>query len=420
MKMFEGFSRQQLIERKRDLEKRFDRLKQQNLKLDMSRGKPSTEQLELSDGLFDKITSFISEDGIDCRNYGVADGLPEMKRIFAQMLGVEQDEVIVGDSSSLNMMYDTIARAYNHGLLYAEPWSKLDTVKFLCPSPGYDRHFAICELFGMEMIPIPMNEYGPDMDKVESLVSDDDAVKGIWCVPKYSNPTGAIYSDEVVRRLANMKTKAVDFRIFWDNAYAVHHFYEENTLLNILDECKKAGNPDRVLMFTSTAKITFAGAGVAAMAASKENIQHAIKLISIQTINPNKINHLLHARFFRNYDGIKAHMKKHADILRPKFETVLKVLKENLDGLNVAQWTSPRGGYFISLNVPEGCAKRVVAKAKEAGVTLTNAGATFPYGKDPEDKNIRIAPSFPSLSELTQAIEILCICIELVALERLV
>lgn len=419
MKMYEGFSREQLIERRQIIEDRFAQYKAQNLKLDMSRGKPCKEQLDLANGMFDNITDFKSEDGIDCRNYGIPDGLPEMKRIFAQMLEVSQDEVILGDSSSLNMMYDTVARAYNHGLLDGKPWSRLDKVKFLCPSPGYDRHFAISQLFGMEMITIPMKDDGPDMDMVEALVSDDEAIKGIWCVPKYSNPTGIIYSDEVVKRLANMKTKAADFRIFWDNAYSVHHFYEENPLLNILDECKKAGNANRVFIFASTAKISFAGAGVAAMAASRENIKHILSQISIQTINPNKVNHLLHARFFKDYDGIKAHMVKHAEILRPKFEAVLEILKKNLDGLYVAQWTSPRGGYFISLNVPQGCAKQVVAKAKEAGVTLTSAGATYPYGIDPEDRNIRIAPSFPPLNELTLAIEIVCTCIELVVLDKL-
>ncbi len=418
MKMYEGFTKEQLIERKQVLEKRFAQYKAQNLKLDMSRGKPSKEQLDLANGIYQQVTDFISEDGIDCRNYGIPDGLPEMKRIFAEMLDVATDEIIIGDSSSLNMMYDTIARAYNHGLLGGTPWSRLDKVKFLCPSPGYDRHFAISQLFGMEMITIPMLQDGPDMDMVEKLVRDDEAVKGIWCVPKYSNPTGVIFSDTVVKRLAGMKTKAEDFRIFWDNAYSVHHFYEENPLLNILDECEKAGNPNRVFIFASTAKISFAGAGVAAMAASRENIRHALSQISIQTINPNKVNHLLHARFFKNYDGIKEHMKKHAEILRPKFEAVTAILKKNLDGLNLAKWSNPRGGYFISLDVPTGCAKKVVAKAKEAGVTLTPAGATYPYGIDPDDKNIRLAPSFPPMAELTQAIEIVCTCIELVALEK--
>ena len=318
------------------------------------------------------------------------------------------------------MMYDAFARAYNHGLLNSEPWSRLSKVKFLCPSPGYDRHFAICELFKMEMITIPMHDDGPDMDMVEALVAEDEAIKGIWCIPMYSNPTGAIYSDTVVKRLANMKTKAKDFRIFWDNAYAVHHLYEENTLLDILGECRKAGNADRVFLFTSTAKISFAGAGVAAMAASLENINHTKKLMSIQTIGPNKVNHLLHARYFKNLEGIKLHMKKQAEILYVQNLKCHRILKKNLEGLNIAQWTSPRGGYFISLNVPEGCAKDVVAKAKEAGVTLTGAGATYPYGIDPEDRNIRIAPTFPPLAELEKAIEVLCTCVELVTLQKLI
>lgn len=419
MKMYEGFTKEQLSERKQALEQRFEQFKSQNLKLDMSRGKPSKEQLDLSNGIFDTLTDFISEDGIDCRNYGYPGGLPEMKRIFAQLLDVDEEEVIVGDSSSLNMMYDTIARAYNHGLLNGKPWNRLEKVKFLCPSPGYDRHFAICQLFGIEMITIPMTDNGPDMDMVEAILAEDDTVKGIWCIPKYSNPTGVIYSDDVVKRLANMKTKADDFRIFWDNAYAIHHFYEEDPLLNILDECKKAGNPNRVFIFASTAKISFAGAGVAAMAASRDNIRHTLSQISIQTICPNKVNHLAHARFFKDLNGIKAHMAKQADILRPKFETVLSILDKNLSGLNISDWTKPRGGYFISLNVPAGCAKAVVAKAKEAGVTLTGAGATYPYGVDPEDRNIRLAPSFPPLEELKQAIEVVCACIELVVLDKI-
>lgn len=420
MNMYQGYNMEQLLERKKELEERFSACKKQNLKLDMSRGKPSSEQLNLSNGMFSFCSDFISEDGVDCRNYGVVDGLPEMKKIFAQILDVDQDEIIVGNSSSLNMMYDSIARAYNHGLPDSEPWSRLENVKFLCPSPGYDRHFAICELFGMEMITIPMDENGPDMDLVEKLVSEDDSVKGIWCVPMYSNPTGIIYSDEVIERLAKMKPKANDFRIFWDNAYAVHHLYEESKLLNILEECKKAGNPDRVFMFTSTAKISFAGAGVAAMAASINNIRHIKKQISIQTIGPNKIIQLLHARFFKDLDGIRAQMKKHAELLRPKFESVIEIFDKKLGVLNIAKWTKPRGGYFISLDVPEGCASLVVAKAKEAGVVLTNAGATFPYGKDPKDSNIRIAPSYPPIDELRQAIDIVCTCIELVVIQKII
>lgn len=419
MGIYEGFSKDQLFLRKKEIEKRFSYYKKQNLKLDMSRGKPSSEQLDLSNVIFDYNGSFISEEGYDCRNYGLPDGISEMKKIFAEILGVSSENVIVGNSSSLNMMYDAFARAYLFGINACEPWSKLNKVRFLCPAPGYDRHFAICEQFNMDMITIPMNDNGPDMDMVEELVREDELIKGIWCVPVYSNPTGVIYSDDVVKRLAGMKTKAADFRIFWDNAYAVHHLYEENSILNILDECKKAGNQDRVYMFTSTAKITFAGSGVAAMASSIENVRQIKEKICIQTIGPNKINQLLHARFFKSYDGIKAHMEKHAKILRPKFEAVSEILNKNLYGLGIASWTTPRGGYFISLDVHEGCAKSVVSKAKEAGVTLTPAGATFPYGYDPKDRNIRIAPTYPPLDELKKAVEILCICVELSVLEKI-
>lgn len=419
MGVYEGFSKQQLILRKEELEQRFSLYKKQNLKLDMSRGKPCSEQLDLSNAVFEYNGDFTTEEGFDCRNYGLPDGIPEMKKIFADILGVSSENVIIGNSSSLNMMYDTFVRAYLFGISGCEPWNRLEKVRFLCPSPGYDRHFAICEQFNMEMITIPMNEDGPDMDMVEELVWDDESIKGIWCVPMYSNPTGAVYSDDVVRRLAGMKTKAADFRIFWDNAYAVHHLYEENKVLNILEECERAGNPDRVYLFTSTAKITFAGSGVAAMASSVENVRQIKEKMSIQTIGSNKINQLLHARFFKNYDGIKAHMEKHARILRPKFEMVSKILNDNLSGLGIASWTSPRGGYFISLDVHEGCAKKVVAKAKEAGVTLTPAGATFPYGRDPKDRNIRIAPTYPPLEELKSALEVLCICVELTVLEKI-
>lgn len=421
MKQYEGFTWEQLVERKKALELKYEGYKKKNFNLDMSRGKPCVEQLNLSNEIYKETLNmdFISEDGMDCRNYGGVDGLPEMKRIFAQILGVSEDEIILGDSSSLSLMYGVIEKAFNHGLLNSVPWKKLSKVKFLCPSPGYDRHFAICELFGIEMITVPMNDDGPDMDMVEKLVAEDDSIKGIWCTPIYSNPTGVTYSDEVVKRFANMKTKANDFKIFWDVAYIVHHLYDEEKLLNILDECKKAGNPDRVFIFVSTSKISFPGAGVAAMACSVENAKHLKKLISIQTIGPNKINHLIHARFFKDANGVKEHMKKHAEILRPKFEMVIDIFEKNLGSLNIAQWTKPKGGYFISLDVPKGCAKEVVAKAQEAGVKLTPAGATFPYGKDPDDKNIRIAPTFPPIDELKQAMEVLCTCIELVVLSKM-
>ncbi|NLY17554.1 MAG: aminotransferase class I/II-fold pyridoxal phosphate-dependent enzyme [Clostridiaceae bacterium] len=417
--MYEGFSREQLLRRRLDIEKKYNGFKELNLKLDMSRGKPSDEQLSLSNGIFDNVSDLTAEGGIDCRNYGVVDGLIEMKRLFAEILGVSPDEVIAGDGSSLKMMYDAIARSFNHGIMGNTPWSKLKKVKFLCPSPGYDRHFFICELFKIEMITIPMNDDGPDMDVVEAIAGEDESVKGIWCTPMYSNPTGVIYSDEVVKRFAKMKTKAEDFRIFWDNAYVVHHLYEENKLLNILDECKKAGNPDRVFMFTSTSKISFAGAGVAAMAASRGNMEYIKKQLAAQTIGPNKINQLLHVRFFKDLNGIKAHMKKHAELLRPKFEAVLDILDRNLGNLNIASWTRPKGGYFISFNTQKGCAKELVARAREAGVSFTAAGATYPYGIDPDDKNIRIAPSYPPLAELKMAMEIFCTCVELVTLRKI-
>ncbi|NLM27861.1 MAG: aminotransferase class I/II-fold pyridoxal phosphate-dependent enzyme [Clostridiaceae bacterium] len=419
MSVYEGFSKQQLIIRKKEMEQRFSCYRKQNLKLDMSRGKPCSEQLDLSNAIFEYNGDFITEEGCDCRNYGLPDGISEMKKIFAEILGVGSENVIVGNSSSLNMMYDTFVRAYLFGINGCEPWGRLEKVRFLCPSPGYDRHFAICEQFNMDMITIPMKEDGPDMDMVEELVREDELIKGIWCIPMYSNPTGAVYSDDVVKRLAGMKTKAADFRIFWDNAYAVHHLYEENKILNILDECQKAGNADRVYMFASTAKITFAGSGVAAMASSLDNVRQIKEKISIQKICSNKINQFLHARFLKDYDGIRAHMEKHAKILRPKFEAVSDILSRNLSGLGIASWTTPRGGYFISLDVHEGCAKKVVEKAKEAGVTLTPAGATFPYGRDPNDRNIRIAPTYPPLEELKSAVEVLCICVELAVLEKI-
>jgi DNA-binding transcriptional MocR family regulator len=420
MNPYEGYTREQLRELQQEVEKRFAKYKAQNLNLNMARGKPCSEQLDLSDGLYDHREPMTSENGIDCRNYGGVEGLPEARKLFADLLDVEVEELIIGGNSSLNLMYDTIARAFNHGLYgFEKPWSKLEKIKFLCPSPGYDRHFAICELFGIEMITIPMNDEGPDMDPVEELVGSDETIKGIWCVPKYSNPTGIVYSDEVVDRLASMKTGAEDFRIFWDNAYAVHHLTDNPPeLKNILKACKERGNPHRVFMFASTSKITYAGAGLSVLSASKENIDHLVNLISVQTIGPNKINQLLHVRFFKSVEGIKEHMKKHAEILKPKFDLVLEILEKNLAGKKIASWTNPKGGYFISLDVMNGCARRVVELAKEAGVTLTGAGATYPYKKDPNDSNIRIAPTFPPLKELEKAIEIVCICVEKATLEK--
>ncbi|HOP75686.1 MAG TPA: aminotransferase class I/II-fold pyridoxal phosphate-dependent enzyme [Bacillota bacterium] len=402
-----------------ELRKAYDEAKAQNLKLDMSRGKPCSEQMDLSLGMLE--CKEYKMDGIDCRNYGGVDGLPSAKALFAEFLEVTPEEVIVGGNSSLAMMYDTIARAMMFGVVGSEqPWGKLPKIKFLCPSPGYDRHFAICELMGIEMITIAMNDDGPDMDTVEKLVAEDDSIKGIWCVPKYSNPGGVVYSDEVVDRLASMSTKAPDFRIFWDNAYTVHHLTDQPAhLKNILDACKAAGNPERVFIFGSTAKITFAGAGVAAMAASKKNIDAIRKQLGIQTIGPDKMNQLRHVWFFKDMAGIEALMKKHAAIIRPKFEKVLEILETELGGTGIAEWSKPTGGYFISLNTMEGCAKQVVKLAAEAGVVLTNAGATYPYGNDPQDRNIRIAPTFPPMEELEKAMNLVALCIKLASVEKL-
>lgn len=421
MQTYKDLDKEQLEKRKEELLKIYEDYKNKNLKLDMSRGKPCTEQVDLSNGLFENTDNLFTRDGFDCRNYGLLDGIQEAKELFAELFDLSAEQLFVGGNSSLNLMYDLIAKAYIFGLNgFEKPWGKQENIKFLCPAPGYDRHFAITEQFGIEMITIPMKNDGPDMDMVEDLVSRDESIKGMWCIPMYSNPTGLTYSDTVVRRLASMKTKAKDFRIIWDNAYAFHHLYDEHDkLLNILDEAEKAGNPDRVYMFSSTSKITFPGGGISIMASSRENIAHIKKQISIQTIGYNKINMLLHVRFLKNPENIKNLMRKHADIIRPKFDAVNEILSKNLNGKGIARWNNPRGGYFISLNVLNGCAKRTVALAKEAGVTLTPAGATYPYGNDPDDSNIRIAPTYPPVSELRTAMEILSVCIELAAIEKI-
>jgi DNA-binding transcriptional MocR family regulator len=399
---------------------RYEGFKSRKLKYDMSRGKPCEEQLDLSNGMMD-ITDYKSSNGTDCRNYGGIDGIPEAKQLFAELLEADLDEIIIGGNSALNMIYDTIARAMTFGVLGSEvPWGKLPKVKFLCPSPGYDRHFAICELFGIEMIVVDMNSDGPDMDIIEKLVCEDEAIKGIMCVPKYSNPDGITYSDEVVDRLAGMKTKAKDFRIFWDNAYAVHHLSERgDKLKNILEACKLTGNEDRVYIYTSTSKISFPGAGVAMMAASKANVGLIKKQLSVQMIGPDKMNQLRHVKFFKNMENIEKHMKKHAEIIGPKFSAVLEILEAELGRKEIAWWNKPNGGYFISLDTLDGCAKKVIAMTAEAGVVMTPAGATFPYGKDPRDRNIRIAPTLPSLEELKNAIEIFCICIQIASIDKL-
>lgn len=406
-----------------ELEDKYNKIKEQKLKLNMARGKPGSEQLDLSNELFNVINKYgyKAEDGTDCRNYGIVEGIPEARRLFAQILEVEPDEVIVGGNSSLNLMYDTISMALDIGMAGSlKPWGKLPKVKFLCPSPGYDRHFAILESFGIEMITIDMLKDGPDMDTVEKLVLNDDSIKGIWCLPKYSNPDGITYSDEVVIRLANMKTAAEDFRIFCDNAYVVHHLSDTpDELKNFLMTCKEAGNPDRVLMFTSTSKITFPGAGISAIAASRRNIDFITKKMSFQTIGPDKINQLAHVHFLKDIKHIEEHMKKHAAIIKPKFDIVLNTMEKELGGKNIAWWNRPNGGYFISLYTIDGCAKDIVKMAGEAGVTLTGAGATYPYGKDQRDRNIRIAPTFPSPDELLKAINLLCICIQLVSYRKM-
>lgn len=420
MQGFQGYSREALIERKNKLMTDFEAYKSQGLKLDMSRGKPCSEQLDLSNGLLEDTKNLFSSDGTDCRNYGLLDGIKEAKSLFANMFNLSTEEIFIGGNSSLNLMYDLVSKAFIHGLNgFEKPWSKLDKIKFICPCPGYDRHFAITELFGVEMIIVPMDHEGPDMDRIEALVAEDDSIKGMWCVPKYSNPSGITYSAAVVKRLASMNTKASDFRIIWDNAYAIHDLYDtSDQLLDMIAECRNAGNPDRVFMFGSTSKVTFPGAGVAFMASSKENIAHIKKQIAIQTIGHDKINMLLHVRFLKDMNNIVEHMKKHAAILQPKFEAVNEILEKNLSGKDIAAWNKPNGGYFISLDVLEGCAKRTVSLAKEAGVTLTPAGATYPYGKDPRDCNIRIAPTYPPMDELKKAIEILAICVEIAALEK--
>ena len=390
----------------------------------MSRGKPSKEQLDLSMGMMDVLSSglnLVGEEGVDCRNYGVLDGIKEAKELLGAISEVSADKIIIYGNSSLNVMYDTISRSMTHGVMGSTPWCKLDKVKFLCPVPGYDRHFAITEYFGIEMINVPMTPTGPDMDMVEKLVSEDEAIKGIWCVPKYSNPQGISYSDETVKRFAALKPAAKDFRIYWDNAYSVHHLYddEQDVILEILDECEKAGNPDMVYKFTSTSKISFPGSGIAAIATSKNNIEEIKKQLTIQTIGHDKVNQLRHVHFFKNLDGVVEHMRKHAAILRPKFEAVIDTLETELGGLGIGSWVKPKGGYFISFEAMEGCAKAIVAKAKEAGIVMTNAGATYPYGKDPHDSNIRIAPSFPSADELALAAQLFVLCVKLVSVQKL-
>ena len=424
MKSYKEMSKEELKAELEGLNEEYQKYLAMNLTLDMSRGKPCKEQLDISMGMMDVLNSNVDlrcEDGTDCRNYGCLDGIPEAKELMGDMMENHPDNIIIYGNSSLNVMYDTVARAMTHGIMGNTPWCKLDKVKFLCPVPGYDRHFAITEYFGIEMIPVPMSPEGPDMDMVEKLVSEDPAVKGIWCVPKYSNPQGYSYSDATVRRFARLKPAAPDFRIFWDNAYCIHHLYDDDQdyLVEILAECKKAGNPDMVYKFASTSKITFPGSGIAALATSLNNLEDIKKQLKNQTIGHDKVNQLRHARFFGDIHGMTEHMKKHADIIRPKFEMVEKVLEDNLGGLEVGSWTKPKGGYFISFDALDGCAKAIVMKAKKAGVVMTGAGATWPYHKDPKDSNIRIAPTLPPVEDLKKAAELFVLCVKIVSAEKL-
>ena len=414
---------QELQKQEELLLKEYEKQKEKGLKIDMTRGKPCSEQLDLSEGMLTAISTnadCLTDYGFDCRNYGLVDGLDYAKKIFSDIIGVPWNQIIVGGNSSLNLMYDAVARYMLYGVNGEKPWVKQEKIKFLCPVPGYDRHFAICESLGIEMVNVPLLADGPDMDMVEKLIKDE-TVKGMWCVPKYSNPTGITYSPSIIKRIAAMKPAAKDFRLFWDNAYAVHDIYENgDVLLDILPECEACGNGNMPLIFTSTSKITYPGSGVSAIGGSKENIDYIKSIMQKQTIGHDKMNMWRHVKYFKSADGIKEYMKKHAAILRPKFEICQKVLEENLADTGVAMWTKPKGGYFISLNVYAGCAMKTVELAKEAGVVVTEAGATFPYHKDPGDTNIRIAPSFPKTDELEKGMEVLCACAKLAAVQKLI
>lgn len=425
MKPYIEMSVEELSEELDQLKKEYKTIQALGLHLDMSRGKPCQEQLDLSMGLMDVLDSdsdLTCEDGTDCRNYGQLTGISEARELIGDMMENNPKDIIIYGNSSLNVMFDTISRAWTHGIMGNTPWGKLDEVKFLCPVPGYDRHFAITEYFGIKMIPVPMTLTGPDMNLVEKLVSEDEAIKGIWCVPKYSNPQGISYSDATVRRFARLKPAAPDFRIFWDNAYGVHHLYDDRQdyLIEILAECKRAGNPDLVYKFSSTSKITFPGSGIAALATSPNNMDDFTKHLRIQTIGHDKVNQLRHVRFFKDIHGLTEHMRRHAEILRPKFETVITTLEEDLGGLEIGSWTNPLGGYFIMFDSMPGCAKDIVSRCKKAGVVMTGAGATWPYGKDPNDSNIRIAPTFPSLADLKSAMKVFTLCVRISCAKKLI
>ncbi len=424
MKPYQEMTQEELQEELKSLRSIYNRYQEQGLKLDMSRGKPCKEQLDLSMGMMDVLnsnTDLYCDDGTDCRNYGGLIGIEEARVLLGDMMENNPNDLIIYGNSSLNVMYDTVSRAYTHGIMGNLPWCRQDKVKFLCPVPGYDRHFAITQYFGIEMIPVPMSPKGPDMNMIEEMVAQDASIKCIWCVPKYSNPQGYSYSDETVRRFARLKPAAPDFRIFWDNAYGMHHLYDDHQdyLIEILAECKRAGNPDLVYKFASTSKITFPGSGIAALATSPNNMEDIKTQLRNQTIGHDKVNQLRHVRFFKDIHGMVEHMRLHADIIRPKFEAVETILERELGGLGIGTWTCPLGGYFICFDSLPGCAKSIVARAKKAGVTMTPAGATWPYGKDPNDTNIRIAPTYPSLSELINAAELFAVCVKLVSIEKI-
>ena len=421
MESFREMSKEELQAQEVEVNKKYQEFKDLHLSLNMARGKPAPDQIDHANGMLETMTDYHAKDGLDVRNYGVLDGIPEMKEIFSDLLDIPAKNIIVGGNASLNLMFDQMMRLVVFGTAGEKPWGQLEKVKFLCPAPGYDRHFAITERFGIEMINIPMSESGPDMGMVEEYVSKDASVKGIWCVPKYSNPQGYTYSEETVKRMAALKPAAEDFRIFWDNAYVIHDLYDDNKdeIADIISECEKAGNPDMVFEFASTSKVSFPGSGIAALATSANNIADIKKQLTIQTIGHDKLNQLRHVRFFKDINGLKEHMRKHAEFVRPKFEAVESVLEEELGGLGIGSWTEPKGGYFISFEAMDGCAKAIVAKCKEAGVKLTGAGATFPYGKDPKDSNIRIAPSFPTPEEMKQAADLFVLCVKLVSVEKL-
>ncbi len=421
---YKNLSKNELQARKAELETLYKEYQGFRLNLNMTRGKPSSAQLDLAMEMLNSLDSeanLTSSSGDDCRNYGLMDGIQEAKQLMADLVELDPKQVVIHGASSLNIMYDLISHSFTHGVGEHTPWYQLNRVKFLCPVPGYDRHFAITEYFGIEMINIPMMQDGPDMDLIEELVRTDEAIKGIWCVPQYSNPGGVVYSDEVVRRFAGLKPAAKDFRIYWDNSYCVHHLYFEQpeNVLEILKECEKAGNPDLVYEFLSTSKISFAGGGISAVASSGANLKEIKKFMSLQFICHDKVNQLRHVRFLKDKTSVMEHMKKHAALLAPKFEAVVNILEQELGGLGIGTWTNPKGGYFISFQAMSGCAKAIVSRCKEAGVVLTEAGATYPYGKDPSDSNIRIAPSFPTPEELITATQVFALCVRLCSIEKL-